>query len=121
MIASTTLFTYAKPLGWLRSLCALAAVVLVQKENFSHVEGVVRRRRRVWIAGHPLAPSPVAVAVLSESFAGFKGRRRSQLSLTCAHATCGCGLCESHGHQSVHAEVSEPSQASRESLPMGPQ
>lgn len=73
----------------------------------------------MWIAGHPLAPSPVAV--LSERFAGFKGQRRSQFSLTRAHATCGCGLCESRRHQSVHAEMLEPSQASRESLPMGPQ
>lgn len=32
----------------------------------SHVEGVEGRQHRVWIAGRPLAPASVAVAVLCE-------------------------------------------------------
>lgn len=87
----------------------LANVVMVWREIFSHVEGVVERQRRVWITGRPLAPSPVALAVLSECY----GERRS--SEFFAHTRSrhlwsgpGCGLCESandsHEHQSVLAE-----------------
>lgn len=49
----------------------LANVVTVWREIFSHVEGVVGRQRRVWMTGRPLAPSPVAVAVLSERYDGL--------------------------------------------------
>lgn len=48
----------------------LANVVMVWREIFSHVEGVVGRQRRVWMTGRPLASSPAAVAVLSECYDG---------------------------------------------------
>lgn len=96
----------------------LANVVTVWREIFSHVEGVVGRRRRVWMTGRPLVPSPAAVAVLSD---GLGNGGAAKLSLAHAHTTCGvgpgCGLCESasdsHEHQS-----SEPSHAPPANLPM---
>ncbi len=49
----------------------LANVVMVWREIFSHVEGVVGRQRRVWMTGRPLAPSPAAAVVLSERYSAL--------------------------------------------------
>lgn len=100
-----------------------AAVVTVCRENCSHVEGVVRRQRRVWTLGRPLASAPAAVAVLSGRFAGLRNDGAPSLyshTLAPPASAPGRGLCEALGLQSVHAEELEPSQARQPDLPMGP-
>lgn len=75
--------------------------------SFSHVEGVVGRRRRVWMTVQPLAPSPAVVLCESDRGPGSG-------AATCFHPHMltppvervpGRGLCESandsHHHQSV--------------------
>lgn len=105
--------------------------------SFSHVEGVVGRRRRVWMTVQPLAPSPAVVLCESDRGPGSG-------AATCFHPHMltppvergpGRGLCESANdlrrHQSVcvctRARVCtcvlwsrEPSHALRAHLPMAP-
>lgn len=104
----------------------LANVAMVWRELFSHVEGVVGRRRRVWMTGRPLAPSPVAVVVLSERYYGLgKGSVASFLShMLTPPVERGLGVdCVNlqmiHMSIKVHAlRSSEPSQAPPANLPM---
>lgn len=71
----------------------LAYVVMVWTEPFSHVEGVGGRQRRVWMTGRPLAPSPVAIVVLSECY-NRKRRERIRKKSLLRHACTTCGLGE---------------------------
>lgn len=71
----------------------LANVVMVWREIFFTCGGCGGEREQgVDYRTCSWAPSPVAVAVLSESYDVLGGRQSSELLLACAHTTCGVGL-----------------------------
>lgn len=80
----------------------LACAVMVWAEDFSHVEGVVVRQRRVWMSARPLAPSPAATVARYNGEAALQRHART----TCGAEREGVGCVKLWKfHMSIKVEV----------------